>query len=349
MINYLKKIWHATKHKISPEDIAIFFRQLAVLIQAEIPIIQSLEVLEKSQEKQMMCLLIFNLRKEILAGKNLFLSFLNHTYHFDRFACHLIKLGEQTGKLSSTLLMVADYHERELKRRKDIKQALFYPCVITLIALGMTLLMLIFIVPKFAELYDGMTNKLPLFTIFLFRLSAAAYHLLWLLPLLFICTYFFKSKIIALYPWLARLPGLTSLLHKIHLARFARHLAIAFAAGIPITDALLLSASTNHQATARAFALLHNKVRAGQQLHRGMAELRFFPPMLLQMTKIGEESGQLDRMLHKSADFLEAEIEQWITRFNQLLEPLIMLVLGVLIGGLVIGMYLPIFNLGSTL
>lgn len=339
----------AFKQKMTPQEIAIFFRQLAVLIQSDIPIVQSLEVLEKSQEKQMMCLLIFNLRKDILAGKNLFQSFMNHPHPFDPFACHLIKLGEQTGRLSSTLLMVADYHERELKRHKDIKQALFYPCLITLIAFSMTLLMLIFIVPKFAELYDGMTDKLPLLTICLFRLSKAAYHLLWLLPLLIVGSYFFRNKMSSIRVWLEHLPGLTSLRHKIHLARFARHLAIAFAAGIPITDALLLSISTTHQATARAFALLYNKVRAGQQLHRGMAELPFFPPMLLQMTKIGEESGQLDRMLHKSADFLEAEIEQSIKRFNQVLEPLIMLVLGVLIGGLVIGMYLPIFNLGSTL
>lgn len=337
------------KKNISLVDIVFFFRQLATLIQADVPIIKSLETLEKSQTKPALYLLLLNLRKDLLAGNNLFASFSNRPI-FNPLTCHLLKLGEQTGNLAMIIHMIADHYERQLKQQQMIKQALFYPSVVGMVALGMTWLMLIWIVPKFAELYADMTTTLPLLTRCLFSLSTISQYLSWLAIPIILVAYCFKHKLAPLYNKALKLPLFKRIIKQTQLAQFTRQLAIGFAAGLPITESLILATNaTTHPSSKRLFALLHNQVHAGLSLSKSIAQHDFFPTMLLQMVKIGEESGQLDIMLHQAADFLEADIAQWMKRFNQLLEPLIMLVLGVLIGGLVIGMYLPIFNLGSTL
>lgn len=355
----LKQHWKyfSQNQRVNAFDITVFLRQFATLISAGIPIIQSCDILEKSQEKRALRLLIYSIKRDILSGHNLYSSLKSHPTYFDLLTCHLVQIGEHTGQLEMMLITIANYQEKNLAFKKKVKQALFYPCIITLTALMVTFSMFIFVIPRFAELFHDMQDTLPLLTVCLFYLSdkLQQYVFLWLA-----CTFF--SIVIFIYAMrttnaqrylqqiIAQLPLIKPCLHKITLARFARNLAITFAAGIPITDALKLAANTNNNIEfTRIIAELRSKISSGLQLHHAMLASNFFPVLMIQMVKIGEESGMFELMLDKIADFFESDIEQLIGRLNHLLEPLIMLVLGVLIGGLVIGMYLPIFKLGSAL
>ncbi|RDI41787.1 Type II secretion system protein F [Aquicella lusitana] len=351
----IKHHWLQLKQKrpITPSDLSVFLRQFATLITAGIPIIKSCEILERSQEKMAMRLLIFTIKREILIGKTLSHGLAQHTQHFDGLTCQFIRIGEQTGRLDTMLTAAARYHENRLAFNKQIKQALFYPCIIMVVALIVTLSMFIFVIPRFAELFQGAGNKLPLLTRVIFFLAAYINHYFAgpiLLILLFLLPILSKSTLIKnkfnFQQWLVRLPFVKQCGRKIMLTRFANHLSISLMAGIPLIDALKLTANAcSDPVFLTVINTLRNKVSAGHALHQAMQTYPF-PQLMIQMVKIGEESGQLEPMLDKIAEFLDTEIEQLMGYFNQLLEPLIMVVLGVLIGGLVIGMYLPLFKLG---
>ncbi len=345
------------RKNISTTDIAIFLRQFATLIAAGIPLIQSCEILEKSQEKTACRSLIYAIKREMLTGKTLFYCLHLHPKQFDSLTCHLIKMGEHTGKLDSVLMTIADHHEKNLAFIKRIKQALFYPCLITLTAFIVTFCMLLFVIPRFAELFYATQTSLPLLTVWIFSLSAALKHHLGMgagLLLIGGLYLYYGAGYHQLRNCLQRLmtylPLIKTYVRKIILARFVRNLAITFTAGLAITDALSLAANTTGDAQfIKLIRHLSNKIQAGVSLHQAMETLAYFPNLMVQMVKIGEESGMLTHMLDKMAVFLESEIEQVIIILSELLEPLIMIVLGVLIGGLVIAMYLPIFKLGSAL
>lgn len=343
------------KRQISRFDITVFLRQFATLITAGIPITQCCEILEKSQEKTTLRLLIYSIKREILAGKSLFYSMQCHPIFFDDFTCQLIRIGEETGKLDSTLLHIAKHQEKNLELRKQIKQALFYPCTITMTSILITFGMFLFVIPRFNELFQDMHSKLPQLTIWIFYLSSQLKQyctiVLIVICLLISVSFYHKDKRYGryFYHFALKIPFLKNCLRKIILANFARNLALTFAAGMPITEALKLAGSaSDHIEFANIVAKLHGKISAGLQLHHGMAAFPYFPALMVQMIKIGEESGMLEHMLTKIADFLESDIDNLINHFSKLLEPLIMVVLGVLIGGLIIGMYLPIFKLGSA-
>lgn len=345
------------KRQITTSDAVIFLRQFATLIEAGIPLIQSCDLLEKSQEKTALRLLIYSIKREILAGKTLFHSLKPHPSVFDELTCQLIHMGECTGNLDKMLSLIARHQEKNLAFKKRIQQALFYPLVISITAFVMTFSLFMFVIPRFAELFHDTTVKLPLLTAWIFYCSdlLQRYSGLCLVILLSFLWVLFRSPYSraikrGLYQTLIQLPLLKSYMRKIILARFARNLAIALSAGIPLIEALSLTAATSgNMEFTGLITKLRNKIRSGLQLHYVMGLFPYFPALMVHMVRIGEESGKLEHMLDKTADFLEAEIDHFTGKLSQLLEPLIMLVLGVLIGGLVISLYLPIFKVGSAL
>lgn len=357
LFNTLKRRFLSHNQPITQVDITIFLRQFATLISAGIPVIQCCDILEKSQKKTTMRLLIYSIKREILSGKNLYFSLRNHPQHFDALICQLIQIGEHTGKLDMMLNIIANYYEKSLAFKKRIKQALFYPCIITITALMVTFSMFIFVIPRFAELFQDSHNKLPLLTVWIFYLSTILQqHIGLLLSVIFIfAATILRSKRSAkvksyLQKIAEKLPFIQQYIHKITLTRFARNLAITFAAGIPITDALKLTANASGNLEfVSAIRELRSKISSGMQLHHAMEMLPYFPVLMIQMVKIGEESGMLEQMLDKIVAFFESDIDQLIGHLSQLFEPLIMMILGVLIGGLIIGMYLPLLNLGRLL
>lgn len=338
-------------------DIAIFFRQLATLISANIPIVQSCDILQQSQEKIPLKLLIRSLKQEIESGKTFAESLKKFPRYFDEFVCHLIHTGEYSGTLEKMLKRIAHHQEKSLALKNKIKQALFYPTIIFIVAIIVSLIMLIFIVPQFVELFQNMHGTLPAFTKAIIFLSDTLRENYWLtlLPIfgmyLFIYYYKnsrpFKSSIDSI---LFTIPFLKTIFQKTLLIRFSRGLATTYAAGVPILDALkIITYASHHVHYTKAITTLQTDVKAGKQLHASMQRNSLFSAMSVQMVKVGEESGSLDFMLEKIAEIYENDIDHIAANLSHLIEPLIMIILGVLIGGLVIAMYLPIFKLGTII
>jgi type IV pilus assembly protein PilC len=359
LIKLLHTFYLALKQnrRISDFDIGLLLRQFTILFIAGIPIIKCLDVLEKCQIKNAMRSLVFAVKKEILSGKDFHSSLRKQKPYFDEMTCQLIKIGEHTGKLDIMLTLITDEKEKYAAFRKKLKQALFYPMMITMTALLVTLSMFLFVIPKFSELFSDARLSLPWITNWVFFISSKLQHysfIIFLVPVIFLMLLLPNPYISRIKNnirhYLIRLPYLKSFSQKILLARFSRNLAMTYAAGMPITDALklIMFANTNSDFTYWIIKL-RNNIASGLQLHQAMQPLPCFPDMMVQMVKVGEESGTVEHLLNKTADMFEADINQFITQFSQLLEPLIMLMLGVLIGGLVIAMYLPIFKLGSVL
>lgn len=353
-MDYLRNLWQQFVSSISDETIAIFFRQFATLITAGISLTRACDLLEKSQTTQLNDL-IKRIKKDMLAGKTFAFCLKQHPRYFTTFTCQLIYIGEQTGKLELILTSLAEHLEKKLQFKKQLRQALFYPCIILVTAFLITLMMFIFVVPKFALLFADMNQQLPFLTLIIFdvalKLKVYGSYFLSISLLSLILIIYFKKKFAHLKLNLVylKLPLLKAHFHKMILIHFSRNLALTFASGMAITEALKISGeiSFNHHFLTIVGNLIL-KIRSGLPLYYCLSLFPIFPPLMIQMVKIGEESGQLDYMLNKTADFFEAEIEQLIKYFTQLLEPLIMLVLGVLIGGLILGMYLPIFKLGNA-
>jgi type IV pilus assembly protein PilC len=346
-----------TKLKRQQPSQAMIMRQLASLISAGVPIAQCLAILEQTHQHTDARIMFFKIKRQLLAGNSLYDSLRSHSQVFDNFTCHLIQLGERTGKLDKVLLMLAKHHEDRAALGKKIRQALFYPCLICCAAIIMTVCLFVFVIPSFAQLFKDADRSLPLLTRAIFSISSLLQHG-W--PAF--CVFVFALSATSFYAY--RRGRLTAAIEAIYryaplirklreasaMTHFSRHLAITLAAGIPILESLQLSAEMcSDRQLATIIRQLRAAVSAGVPLHEAMAIHQQFPAMLQQMVKVGEASGNIDHMLEKSADLLAAELDTRIQYLTQLLEPLIMTLLGVLIGGLVTGMYLPVFNLGSTL
>lgn len=345
------------KRQITEADINYFFQQFGVLFAAGVPLIKCFEILEKSQVNGCLSELIFSIKQNLLAGRELYMCLRQHLQYFDELTCQLVKMGEHTGKLEEILILIANEKEKKLLLQKQIKKALTYPIIISTVALLITLGLFLFVIPRFADLFAENSLQLPFLTQSIFFLShwltKHVYLFLIVVSLFFLpfmpLQLFHPYRKKSIY-YFCKLPMLARLIHKSSLSRFARNLAIAYSAGIPITQALKLILYANANSTlTHQVILLKSKINAGLQLHQAMRLIPGFPEFMLQMIKIGEESGRMEQLLGKIADILEAEVQQFVNQFNQLLEPLIMLFQGVLIGGLVIGMYLPIFKLGNVL
>ncbi len=351
------KWFYQINKNISDIDISIFFRQLSALISAGVPIVQSCDIIRQSQDKMTLRILIHSIQKSIESGKNLLDELIHYPKYFDDLTCHLIHVGEQTGTLEIMLKRIANHKEKSLTLQKQIKQALFYPSIIFLVALLVCFIMIMFVVPRFADLFQSMQGKLPIFTLIIIHISNFFHENIWIcfIPIIFIglLTYLLKTSKQAkqiINRILHYIPVVKTSMQKIILAQFAHSLAITLGAGIPIIEALKIATNTTRNYHyVNGFNRLMAHVAAGKNLYSAMQLNSLFPTMIIQMVKIGEESGTLESMLQKIAELYENDISHLIATLSHLLEPLIMIILGVLIGGLVIAMYLPIFKLGTII
>lgn len=343
--------------KPSPEDIAIFFRQLATMLTAGIPLVQSFEIVGTGHEKPSMQKLILDIKSQVESGLTLHEALAKHPLYFDDLAVNLVEAGEQAGALENLLDKIATYKEKTEAIKKKIKKALFYPAAVLAVAVIVTVILLVFVIPQFESLFKGFGADLPAFTLMVVALSKFVQSKGWLLGIavgggIYAFIYFHKRSR-AMREWVDRtmlkLPIVGPILVKAAIARYARTLSTTFAAGVPLVEALAsVAGATGNIVYENAVLRMKDEVSTGQRLQRAMENTGLFPNMVNQMIAVGEESGSLDQMASKVADFYELEVDSAVDSMSSLLEPLIMAILGVLVGGLVIAMYLPIFKLGQV-
>jgi type IV pilus assembly protein PilC len=347
----------ATQKKPSTGDVAIFFRQLATMLAAGIPLVQAFEIVGAGHEKPSMQTLILDIKAQIESGLTLAEALGKHPLYFDKLSVNLVHAGEQAGALESLLGKIADYKEKTEAIKKKIKKALFYPVMVLAIAVIVTLILLIFVIPQFEELFKGFGAELPPFTQIVIEMSRfIQHHGVVLAAVVVGAGWSFAYTLKRSRPLqermdriLLRVPIVGPILVKAAIARYARTLSTTFAAGVPLVEALSsVAGATGNIVYESAVLKMKDEVATGQRLQRAMEGTGLFPNMVVQMIAVGEESGSLDQMAGKVADFYELEVDTAVDSMSSLLEPLIMAILGVLIGGLVIAMYLPIFKLGSV-
>jgi len=343
---------------ITAHEIALFSRQLATLIKAAIPLLQALEVIANGFEHPAMRHMVTELKQDISAGTSLAAALRKKPLQFDALFCNLVDAGEQAGALDVLLERVATYKEKTEALKKKIKKAMIYPIAVVLVALVVSGILLVEVVPQFQGIFSSFDAQLPAFTLTVIALSEWLVQFgLWLFGSfgigLFALGYRYKRSQALRHQvdrWLLKLPVIGNLLHLSAIARFARTLATSFAAGVPLLEALhAVAGATGNQVYKDAVLQLQKQVATGSQIHVAMSAISVFPNMAIQMTAIGEESGTLDDMLNHVATYYETEVDSLVDNLTTLMEPLIMSVLGVMVGGLVIAMYLPIFKLGQVI
>ncbi|MCW9060060.1 MAG: type II secretion system F family protein [Gammaproteobacteria bacterium] len=347
----------AKKKKITPKDIAIFSRQLATMLSAGVPLVQSFEIIGRGHDNPAMQDLIMAIKGDIEGGNTLAASFAKHPLYFDDLTCNLVEAGEHAGILETLLGKIATYKEKTEALKSKIKKAMFYPIAVVVVAFIVTAILLIFVVPTFQELFASFGADLPAFTMMVIGLSEFLQAWWWAV---------FGGIGLGIYAFIEgkkrsrkfnhilgrlslKIPVVGDILTKATIARYARTMSTMFAAGVPLVEAMeSVAGATGNILYEEAVYQMRDQVATGQQLQLAMAQTGLFPNMVVQMVAIGEESGSLDSMLAKVADFYEQEVDDAVDGLSSLLEPLIMAVLGVLIGGLIIAMYLPIFKLGAV-
>jgi type IV pilus assembly protein PilC len=343
--------------KVTNEDIAIFSRQLATMMSAGIPMVQAFEIIGNGHEKPAMQKLVLDVKANIEGGSTLHESLAKFPLYFDDLFVNLVEAGEQAGALETLLDKIATYKEKTEALKKKIKKALFYPAAVLIVAVVVTIILLIFVIPQFESLFKGFGADLPAFTQMVVNLSRAVQHQGWWMALvagggIYAFFYFYKrSKNMQrnIYRIMLKFPVIGPILQKSAIARFARTLSTMFAAGVPLVEAMeSVAGATGNIVYEEAVLRMKDEVATGQRLQRAMENVGLFPNMVVQMIAVGEESGSLDTMSGKVAEFYEAEVDNAVDSMSSLLEPMIMAVLGVLVGGMVIAMYLPIFKLGSV-
>jgi type IV pilus assembly protein PilC len=343
--------------KINSEDIALFARQLATMLQAGIPMVQCFDIIGNGHDKPSMQKLVLAIKADVEAGTSLHEALGKHPLYFDDLFVNLVEAGEHAGALETLLDKVATYKEKTEALKKKIKKALFYPAAVLAVAVVVTIILLIFVIPQFESLFKGFGADLPAFTMMVIRLSRFVQDQGWWMALLVgiggYTFFYFKKRSRPMRRVLDRMllkaPVIGPIMVKAAIARYARTLSTMFAAGVPLVEALTsVAGATGNIVYEEATLRIRDEVSTGQRLQRSMEATGLFPNMVIQMIAVGEESGSLDSMAAKVADFYEADVDAAVDAMSSLLEPLIMAILGVLVGGLVIAMYLPIFKLGSV-
>lgn len=344
--------------KITARDITLFSRQLATMIKAGVPVVQAFSITIEGQTKPAMRKLLIDLRDQVSAGTPVAQALRRHPKVFDDLFCSLVEAGENSGSLETMLERVAMYKERMESLKNKIKKALYYPVFVLIIGMVVSGLLLVKVVPQFESMFAGFGAELPAFTQLVVNMSRFMQEW-WYLVFggigAAIYAVIFMSKRSPAFDYRLsqlslRLPIIGELLHKSAVARFSRTLATAFAAGVTLVDSLDSAGnSTSNLVYKRHVSRIRDDVSTGQQLNFAMRNGKLFPTMVNQMVAIGEESGALDTMLMKVADFYEEEVNTMVESMTSLLEPLVIAVLGIIVGGLVIAMYLPIFQMGSIL
>ncbi|RZU47439.1 type IV pilus assembly protein PilC [Fluviicoccus keumensis] len=343
--------------KITPMDIAIFTRQLATMMKAGVPLVQSFEIVAEGLDNESMRTVVLGIKNEVEGGSTFAAALRKYPLLFDELFCNLVNSGEQSGALETMLDRVAQYKEKSELLKQKIKKALKYPITVIIVAVIVTVILLLKVVPVFQSLFEGFGAELPAFTQMVVNMSKWMQNY-WFVALIIVVGGFgaffeAKKRIPAFNDMLDRMllkmPIVGDLAYKSTVARFSRTLATTFAAGVPLIDALVACAGAAGNVVYKdAILKIRDDVATGQQLGFAMRQTGIFPSMALQMVAIGEESGALDSMLEKVATYFENEVDNAVDGLTSMMEPLIMAILGVLVGGLVIAMYLPIFQMGSV-
>jgi len=345
------------KKKIKPMDIAIFTRQMATMMKAGVPLVQAFEIVADGLDNPSMKDVVLKIKADVEGGNNFAGALQKHPLLFDDLYCSLVDAGEQSGALETMLDRVALYKEKSEALKQKIKKAMKYPIAVLCVAVIVTAILLLKVVPTFEELFQGFGAELPAFTQFVIGLSESlqANFIFIVVVLIGFAIAFSETRKRserfrnAIDRTLLKLPIIGDITFKSTVARYARTLSTTFAAGVPLIDALdACAGATGNVVYRRAVLQVKEDVSTGQQLQYAMRATGVFPAMALQMTAIGEESGALDAMLEKVAIYYEDEVDNAVDGLTSMMEPLIMAVLGVLIGGLIIAMYLPIFQLGAV-
>jgi type IV pilus assembly protein PilC len=344
--------------KVTPSDIALFSRQLATMLQAGIPLVQAFEIVGAGHDNPAMQKLILSIKQDLEGGTALAEALSKHPLYFDDLYINLVEVGEHSGSLDSLLDKVATYKEKTEAIKKKIKKALFYPAAVVVVAIIVTTILLIFVIPQFEDLFKGFGADLPAFTRLVIDIS---YFMRsqgwWLLALVigggwgYLQAKKRSRRLREIQDRLSlKIPVVGPILVKAAIARFARTLSTMFSAGVPLVEALeSVAGATGNVIYEKGVMEMKEEVATGQRLQRSMENTGLFPNMVIQMIAVGEESGSLDSMSAKVADFYEADVDNAVDAMSSLLEPLIMAILGVLVGGLVVAMYLPIFKMGAVI
>ncbi|MGY2293112.1 type II secretion system F family protein [Pseudomonas sp. SDO528_S397] len=349
--------WPGLNPPIKPRDIALFTRQLATLLKAGIPLLQAFDIITEGTDHLQLRTVVQGLKQEVAAGSSLADALHKQPRHFDELYCHLIAAGEQAGALETQLERVATHLEKSEQLKARIKKVMTYPLAVLVIAAIVSAILLIHVVPQFQGLFAGVGAELPAFTLMVIALSDFMQQAWWALALGGIAAVLGGRRAYGASPRfrhavdarLLKLPLAGTLLKKSALARYARTLSTTFAAGVPLVQALdSVAGATGNGPFKQAITHMRHDVSNGMQLNQSMAASGLFPGMAIQMTAIGEESGTLDSMLAKVASHYEADVDHQVDTLTSLMEPLILVILGSLVGALVMAMYLPIFQLGTA-
>jgi type IV pilus assembly protein PilC len=352
-----KQSGFSNKGKVSEKDVTLFTRQLATMMKAGVPLLQAFDIVGKGHSNPAVAKLLSDIKAEVETGSSLSGAFRKYPLHFDALFCNLVGAGEQAGILDTLLDRLATYKEKIIAIKSKIKSALFYPISIIVVAFVITAVIMIFVIPAFKELFSSFGADLPAPTLVIMAISDIFVEWWWAIfgSIGFGLWFFF-------YTWkrslnmqatmdrlMLKIPVFGELVRKATIARWTRTLSTMFAAGVPLVEALdSVAGAAGNRVYYDATKKIQSEISTGTSLTVAMQNAAVFPNMVLQMTAIGEESGALDSMLSKVADFFEAEVDDAVEALSSLMEPIIMVVLGTLIGGLVIAMYLPIFKLGQV-
>lgn len=353
-----KPLFGAAGKKISAKDIAVFSRQLATMIKSGVPVVQALEIIGNGHKNPRMAQMVNGLRQDIEGGSSINEALSKYPVQFDELFQNLVRAGETAGVLETVLDTIATYKENTESLKGKIKKALFYPATVIAVAVLVSAVLLIFVVPQFEATFKSFNAELPAFTQLIVNMSRFMTSWWWAIlggfiaaVALFIYT-FKRSKPLqhTVDRLMLKIPVIGQLLHNAAIARFARTLATTFKAGVPLVEALdIVAGATGSVVYEQAVHRIRDDVSVGYQVNMAMKQVNLFPHMVVQMTAIGEEAGALDTMLFKVAEFYEEEVNNAVDALSSLIEPMIMIIIGGVIGSMVIGMYLPIFKIAATI
>jgi type IV pilus assembly protein PilC len=347
----------STKKKITSADVTVFSRQLATMMSAGVPMVQAFDIVGKGHDNPSMQELILTIKADVEGGTSLADALKKHPIHFDDLFVNLVRAGEHAGVLENLLDKIATYKEKTESIKGKIKKAMFYPAAIVIAAIVVTTILLIYVIPQFEDLFSSYGADLPAFTLLVVNISHFVRDYWYLLlggiiGLSAFITYIWKRSRRfrhAIDRTLLKIPIIGMILNKSAIARFSRTLSTMSAAGVPLVEALdSVAGATGNIVYSDAVLRMREDVATGQSLQLAMRQRNLFPNMVVQMVAIGEESGAIDDMLNKVADFYEEQVDNAVDAMSSLMEPIIMVVLGTLVGGLVVAMYLPIFKMGSV-
>ncbi len=352
-----KPLFGAAGKRITARDIAIFSRQIATMMKSGVPIVQSLEIIGNGQKNVRMKNLVDAVRTDIEGGSSIYESMSKHPVQFDELYRNLVKAGESAGVLETVLDTIATYKENIEALKSKIKKALFYPAMVIAVAIIVSAIMLVYVVPQFEDVFKSFGADLPAFTqiiVTLSRFMTGNWHIMLIAVIATVAAFiFFYKRSLPFQHFLdkviLKVPVIGAIMHNSAIARFARTLATTFKAGVPLVEGLeSVAGATGNSVYEKAVMRIRDDVSVGYQINLAMKQVNLFPHMVVQMTAIGEEAGALDTMLFKVAEFYEQEVNNAVDALASLLEPMIMVVIGVLVGSMVIGMYLPIFKLAAV-